>query len=83
MHMCAETATPGMAWWATADTALQPELSWVWITVCRMSEHAGEADKIEQSYRNGLTYATKHKETRKHKRFRQNIVFFRCKRIDR
>ena len=32
---------------------------------------AGEADKIEQSYRNVLTYATKHKETGKHKRFRQ------------
>ena len=44
-----------------------------------MSEHAGEADKIEQSYRNGLTYATKHKETRKHKRFRQKIVFVKCK----
>ena len=34
---------------------------------------------IEQNQGNVFTYTTKHKETRKHKRFRQKIVFFRCK----
>ena len=33
----------------------------------------------EQNQGNVFTYTTKHKETRKHKRFRQKIVFFRCK----
>jgi len=34
---------------------------------------------IEQNQGNVFTCTTKHKETRKHKRFRQKIVFFRCK----
>ena len=34
---------------------------------------------IEQNYGNVFTYTTKHKETMKHKRFPQKIVFVRRK----
>ena len=33
---------------------------------------------IEQNLGNVFTYTTKHKETMKHKRFRQKIVFVKC-----
>ena len=39
--------------------------------------------RIEQIQGNVFTYTTKHKEAMKHKRFRQKIVFVRCKKIDR
>ena len=36
---------------------------------------------IEQIWGNVFTYTTKHNETMKRKRFRQKIVFVRCKKI--
>ena len=41
----------------------------------------GEVKKIEQIWGNVLTYATKHKNTMKHNRFGQKIVFIRCKKM--
>ena len=38
---------------------------------------------IEQIQGNVFTYTTKHKETKKHKRFLQKIVFVRCKKKNR
>ena len=48
-----------------------------WTTIC-------EVDKTERiDLGNVFTYMTKHKETMKHKRFRQQQKFFvRCKKID-
>ena len=41
----------------------------------------GEVGKTDRTDLGKYIYITKYKETRKHKRFRQKIVFVRCKKL--